>query len=251
MSRDPKISRWRRSDWEGIKDDIMLKALLCKFTQHKKLKKKLLDTGSKRLVEHTFNDSYWGDGGDGSGSNKLGQLLMEVRKKLQAVCDKPVATPSLPKRTESFLATYGGSASHRLQRSSSFSDLRTLKSEMGTVAGAISDYLPRFTKTTRESSYRAPPVHTSSRATALHAPRPSSMPHTTKPTLLSQKMSSGTGTASSTFIPHGGRKSLSRPRPLPPGPGPNYQSSHSSSYRLNRANIPSDNRDPITGRPWP
>jgi N-glycosidase YbiA len=32
-----------------------------------------------QLVEHTANDSYWGDGGDGSGRNRLGALLEQVR----------------------------------------------------------------------------------------------------------------------------------------------------------------------------
>jgi N-glycosidase YbiA len=32
-------------------------------------------------VEHTRNDAYWGDGGDGTGKNRLGQLLMELRAK--------------------------------------------------------------------------------------------------------------------------------------------------------------------------
>jgi hypothetical protein len=31
------------------------------------------------LVEHTENDSYWADGGDSSGKNMLGKILMEVR----------------------------------------------------------------------------------------------------------------------------------------------------------------------------
>jgi predicted NAD-dependent protein-ADP-ribosyltransferase YbiA (DUF1768 family) len=31
-----------------------------------------------RLVEHTANDSSWGDRGDGSGKNRLDQVLMSV-----------------------------------------------------------------------------------------------------------------------------------------------------------------------------
>ena len=82
MSRNPSVSRWKRGDWHQVKDDVMLKCLRAKFTQHKDLKKMLLDTGERNLIEHTFNDSYWGDGGDGSGQNKLGKLLMQVRKEL-------------------------------------------------------------------------------------------------------------------------------------------------------------------------
>ena len=82
LSRDPKVSRWCRTDWERVKEDVMHKALYCKFTQHTDLRKKLLETADKELIEHTSNDSYWGDGGNGSGLNRLGMLLMNVRKEL-------------------------------------------------------------------------------------------------------------------------------------------------------------------------
>ena len=72
-----------RSDWEEVKDDIMLEALRAKFSQNEELKKILLDTGDSLLVEHTANDKYWGDGGDGSGKNMLGKLLMQVREEIR------------------------------------------------------------------------------------------------------------------------------------------------------------------------
>ncbi len=71
-------SRMRR-DWMAVRDDVMRTALMAKFTQHDDLRAVLLGTGAAVLVEHTNNDSYWGDGGDGSGVNRLGLLLMEVR----------------------------------------------------------------------------------------------------------------------------------------------------------------------------
>jgi len=72
-------NRPMRKTWEEEKDDVMFEALVCKFTQHENLKQVLLDTGDAILVEHTENDPYWGDGGDGSGKNMLGVLLMAVR----------------------------------------------------------------------------------------------------------------------------------------------------------------------------
>jgi N-glycosidase YbiA len=42
----------------------------------------LLSTRNALLVGHTRNDSYWADGGDGSGLNRLGHLLMELRAAL-------------------------------------------------------------------------------------------------------------------------------------------------------------------------
>lgn len=60
----------------------MKEALKAKFTQHVALRDLLLSTSNVHIVEHTRNDSYWGDGGDGSGQNKLGILLMEIRSSL-------------------------------------------------------------------------------------------------------------------------------------------------------------------------
>jgi ribA/ribD-fused uncharacterized protein len=72
-----------RRDWESVKDQVMLEAVRAKFSQHAELQAILLGTGDALLVEHTENDSYWGDGGDGSGKNRLGQILMQVREELR------------------------------------------------------------------------------------------------------------------------------------------------------------------------
>ena len=72
-----------RPDWESVKDDIMREALRAKFTQHPGLRSLLLRTGEAELIEHTKNDSYWADGGDGTGKNRLGELLMELRVQLR------------------------------------------------------------------------------------------------------------------------------------------------------------------------
>ena len=71
-----------RNDWNKIKDYIMLKALRFKFKQNAHLREILLNTGNALLIEHTSRDSYWGDGGNGTGHNKLGLLLMQVRNEL-------------------------------------------------------------------------------------------------------------------------------------------------------------------------
>jgi ribA/ribD-fused uncharacterized protein len=77
-------SRPLRRDWESVKEDVMRRALRAKFTQHPELGALLISTGDRELVEHTTNDRYWGDGGDGSGKNRLGALLMELRAELIA-----------------------------------------------------------------------------------------------------------------------------------------------------------------------
>lgn len=69
--------------WEAVKDEIMREALRAKFTQNPQLRSLLLGTESAVLVEHTTNDFYWGNNGDGSGKNRLGELLMELREELR------------------------------------------------------------------------------------------------------------------------------------------------------------------------
>lgn len=81
MGRDR--SRPLRPDWEAVKDDIMREAVRAKFLQHAELREILLATGNAAIVEHTANDSYWGDGGDGSGKNMLGRILMEIREEFR------------------------------------------------------------------------------------------------------------------------------------------------------------------------
>ena len=102
FSRDPLVSRWIRSDWDQVKDDVMLKTLRFKFNQDEGVRDKLLETGDKKLVEHTDNDSYWGDGG-GTGLNKLGTLLMQVRGELRSKYRDTKAKQKSPyKRSSSF-----------------------------------------------------------------------------------------------------------------------------------------------------
>lgn len=72
-----------RPDWEAVKVAVMRKAVQAKFEQHGDLAGLLLATGEATLVEHAPNDEFWGDGGDGSGRNMLGRILMDVRASLR------------------------------------------------------------------------------------------------------------------------------------------------------------------------
>jgi N-glycosidase YbiA len=69
-----------REDWEQVKDEIMKKAVLCKFETHADIREILLATNDKLIIENAPGDYDWGCGRDGSGTNKLGQILMEVRE---------------------------------------------------------------------------------------------------------------------------------------------------------------------------
>jgi ribA/ribD-fused uncharacterized protein len=82
MGRDPRHPL--RADWEQVKDAIMYQVVLAKFTQHPALRTLLLDTGDQCIIEHTHRDAYWADAGDGTGKNRLGEILMQVRSALRA-----------------------------------------------------------------------------------------------------------------------------------------------------------------------
>ena len=72
-----------RGDWAAVKEVGMERAVMAKFEQHADVRTVLLGTGDALLVEHTRNDREWGDGGDGSGRNRLGQVLIGVRAALR------------------------------------------------------------------------------------------------------------------------------------------------------------------------
>ena len=73
-SRDYPI----RNDWDQYREEVMKKALKAKFEQNPNLMKLLKSTQGKALVEDT-NDSFWGQGRNKKGKNRLGLLLMELR----------------------------------------------------------------------------------------------------------------------------------------------------------------------------
>lgn len=72
-----------RSDWETVKESIMYELCYKKFTEHKDLQKKLLDTGEAELIEgNWWGDTYWGVC-RGIGENKLGKILMKIRNQIR------------------------------------------------------------------------------------------------------------------------------------------------------------------------
>jgi ribA/ribD-fused uncharacterized protein len=73
-----------RPDWEEVKDEIMRRALRAKFLAKPELAALLLETGERALIENAPSDYYWGCGQTGTGQNRLGILLMELRAALKA-----------------------------------------------------------------------------------------------------------------------------------------------------------------------
>lgn len=72
-----KHSSWHDKRWEMMRD-----VLRAKFGQNPALKEMLLATGDTYLSFHTSKknmDPYWTNNSDGSGSNEMGHLLMDIR----------------------------------------------------------------------------------------------------------------------------------------------------------------------------
>ena len=78
-----------RSDWNEVKDYVMYRLLMQKFNRNKRLALMLGDIEEEIVEENNWNDTYWGVC-NGRGLNKLGKLLMKVRKDLDL---KPLDPP--------------------------------------------------------------------------------------------------------------------------------------------------------------
>ena len=97
-----QVKGFSNVEWEPISTDIMLKGLVCKFSQNTELLRSLVLTGNKLLAEASVKDLFWGTGVSltspnclnpetYTGTNHLGKLLMSVREH----CSEKL-TPSVP-----------------------------------------------------------------------------------------------------------------------------------------------------------
>lgn len=73
-----------RTDWDEVRESIMLRALRLKFSTPA-AKALLLSTDDRQLIESSPFDYFWACGQDGTGLNRLGHLLMQVRRELRSV----------------------------------------------------------------------------------------------------------------------------------------------------------------------
>jgi ribA/ribD-fused uncharacterized protein len=90
-----KVRHWDEKRWKAHREGIVYAGNLHKFSQNQHLKKVLLDTEFKELVEAAPNDRIWGIGLRASdprakdrsrwhGLNLLGKALMKVRETLSS-----------------------------------------------------------------------------------------------------------------------------------------------------------------------
>ena len=80
--------------WDSKRDDILRTGVKAKFVQHPELRKQLQETEDRMIGEADARDTYWGIGtamtsekskhpDKWRGQNKLGKMLMELRKQFQ------------------------------------------------------------------------------------------------------------------------------------------------------------------------
>lgn len=77
-----------RSDWEDVKEEVVLTGVRHKFLQNPILAQRLKETGNARLIEgNDWGDRTWGMVWDSillrwEGENLLGEILQQVRDEL-------------------------------------------------------------------------------------------------------------------------------------------------------------------------
>ena len=76
-----KLGVKQRPDWHSVKVKMMMKVLRLKFEADEHCKKVLLSTVNKKH-EASPRDYFWAEGKDGTGQNKLGELLMQLRDEI-------------------------------------------------------------------------------------------------------------------------------------------------------------------------
>jgi ribA/ribD-fused uncharacterized protein len=72
----------RRVDWDDVKIGTMRALLRAKSDQHEYVRRKLIATGNRELIEDSWRDDFWGWGPNRDGKNMLGRIWMEIRAEL-------------------------------------------------------------------------------------------------------------------------------------------------------------------------
>lgn len=79
-------NRWwplKRGDFKHVRRVLMTRACYCKAQQNPEVGEYLLATGEQKIVEISLYDHYWGVGRDLRGRNMLGEVWMDVRRRMR------------------------------------------------------------------------------------------------------------------------------------------------------------------------
>jgi len=78
-----QYKHFQRDGWDAVKVKIMGDILRAKADQHEYVRRKLLATGDRELIENSWRDDFWGWGPNRDGRNMLGKCWMQVRADLR------------------------------------------------------------------------------------------------------------------------------------------------------------------------
>lgn len=73
----------RVDGWEEKKRSIMKDIMRAKLLQHEDVQEWLLKTSDARIEKNHPDDDEWGTGSDGTGTNIMGEIWMELREELR------------------------------------------------------------------------------------------------------------------------------------------------------------------------
>ena len=73
----------KRRDFKDVRTTLMTRAVYTQAKTYNAIAERILQTDSRKLVENSQFDYYWGCGRDHRGENHYGQVVMNVRGKLQ------------------------------------------------------------------------------------------------------------------------------------------------------------------------
>lgn len=121
-------------EWNAIKWGVMYRAVKAKFKQHPDLKKLLLETGDRVLVENAPPDAYWGVGINPktgkAGFNNLGIILMKVRDRLRKKEQKLQEQSVLPEEKETEETLSKNELTHVIKNEQPQSFIASIKEKM-------------------------------------------------------------------------------------------------------------------------
>jgi len=83
---DPNISN-QPEDWHERRVSIMEEILRVKAEQHEDVREILKKTETRRIIENSPIDNFFGGGPDGNGKNIVGELWMKIRDELSTNID--------------------------------------------------------------------------------------------------------------------------------------------------------------------
>jgi len=173
-----------------------------------------------KLIEHTKNDSYWADGGDGNGKNMLGRLLELVRHSIKIIRlgKNPLSDEEALKVADTFFADWPDPTAN-LSTSNSNSNSNQTTTTTNTITSPSVPSTPSQSTTTTTTSQNSTPAPTTKSTKVEHQTPSNNSNHNnnnsdqpSKPSSVSSELNGSLLAAGAVALLVGGLMFLSRYR---------------------------------------